>query len=124
MKDPEGILIKQSENVQASHQIRFTGPREIVEKEPILEAYIREAIEVEQSGAKVEFKKTEDFTIPEEFHRKLDATPGLKTAFDALTPGRRRAYLLYFSAPKQARTRESRIEKCAPLILRGKGLND
>lgn len=124
LKDPEGILIIQSENVQASRQIRFNGLRDIVEKEPILDAYIREAIEVEQSGAKVEFKKPKDFAIPEEFQRKLDATPGLKPAFDALTPGRRRAYLLYFSAPKQSKTREARIEKCVPLIFDGKGLND
>jgi len=124
LEDPEGILIIQSENVQASRQIRFTDVREIVEKEPILKAYIHEAIKAEKSGAKVNFKKTAEFAIPEEFQRKLDSTPGLKTAFDALTPGRRRAYVLYFSAPKQSKTRESRIEKCVPRMIEGKGLNE
>jgi uncharacterized protein YdeI (YjbR/CyaY-like superfamily) len=124
LEDPEGILIIQSENVQASRQIRFTDVRGIVEKEPILKAYIREAIEAETSGAEVNFKKTAEFAIPEEFQRKLDSTPGLKTAFDSLTPGRRRAYALYFSAPKQSKTRESRIEECVPRILERKGLND
>ena len=98
--------------------------REIDELEPILKAYIHEAIEVEKAGLKVDFKKTTEFNVPEEFQSKLDENPALKTAFDALTPGRQRAYLLYFSAPKQSKTRESRIEKCMPQILNGKGLND
>ncbi|MBA4462602.1 MAG: YdeI/OmpD-associated family protein, partial [Nitrosopumilaceae archaeon] len=105
-------------------QIRFTNVREIVEMEPILKAYIYEAIEVEKAGLKVNFKKTTEFMVPEEFQNKLDEIPALKTAFDALTPGRQRAYLLYFSAPKQSKTREARVEKCMQQILNGKGLND
>ena len=124
LKDANGILIQQTENVQAARQIRFTNVREIVEMEPILKAYIHEAIEVEKAGLKVNFKKTAEFTIPEEFQNKLDEIPALKTAFDALTPGRQRAYILYFSAPKQSKTRESRVEKCMQQILNGKGLND
>ncbi|MDH4199716.1 MAG: YdeI family protein [Spirochaetia bacterium] len=124
LKDPKGILITQTKNVQASRQIRFTNVKEIVELEAILKAYINEAIEVEKSGLKVEFKETREFIIPEEFQNKLDKIPALRTAFDALTPGRQRAYILYFSAPKQSKTRESRIEKCMNLILEGMGLND
>src|SRR5215471_15397766 len=124
LKDAEGILIQQTENVQAARQIRFTNVREIVEMEPILKAYIQEAIEVEKAGLKVKLKKTSDFPIPEEFQERLDAFPAVKSAFDALTPGRQRAYLLYFSAPKQSKTRESRVEKCVQRILDGKGLND
>ena len=124
LKDANGILIQQTENVQAARQIRFTNVREIVEMEPILKAYIHEAIEVEKAGLKVNFKKTTEFIIPEEFQKKLDEIPALKTAFDALTPGRQRAYILYFSAPKQSKTRESRVEKCMQQILNGKGLND
>ena len=124
LKDANGILIQQTENVQAARQIRFTNVREIVEMEPILKAYIYEAIEVEKAGLKVDFKKTTEFIIPEEFQNKLDEIPALKTAFDALTPGRQRAYILYFSAPKQSKTRESRVEKCMQQILNGKGLND
>ncbi len=124
LADTDRLLIIQTENTQASRQIRFTDVREIVEKEPILKAYIREAIEAEKSGAKVNFKKTAEFAIPEEFQRKLDSTPGLKTAFDALTPGRQRAYILYFSSPKQSKTREARVEKSTQRILAGKGLND
>jgi uncharacterized protein YdeI (YjbR/CyaY-like superfamily) len=124
LKDADGILIQQTENVQAARQIRFTDVREIVQMEPILKAYIREAIEVEKAGLKVKLKKTSDFAIPAEFQERLDAFPAVKTAFDALTPGRQRAYLLYFSAPKQAKTRESRVEKCVQQILNGKGLND
>jgi uncharacterized protein YdeI (YjbR/CyaY-like superfamily) len=124
LKDAKRILITQTENVQAARQIRFTNVREIIEMETILKAYIREAIKVEKAGLKVEFKKTAEFTVPEEFQNKLDQMPALKTAFDALTPGRQRAYLLYFSAPKQSKTRESRIEKYTPQILNGKGLND
>ena len=124
LNDANGILIQQTKNVQAGRQIRFTNVREIVEMEPILKAYIYEAIEVEKAGLKVNFKKTTEFIIPEEFQNKLDEIPALKTAFDALTPGRQRAYNLYFSAPKQSKTRESRVEKCMQQILNGKGLND
>ena len=124
LKDAKGILVSQTENTQAGRQIRFTNIREIVEMEPILKAYIYEAIEVEKAGLKVNFKETTEFSIPEEFQNKLDEIPALKTAFDALTPGRQRAYILYFSAPKQSKTRVSRIEKYIPQILDGKGLND
>jgi uncharacterized protein YdeI (YjbR/CyaY-like superfamily) len=124
LKDAKGILIQQTKNVQAARQIRFTNVREIAEMEPILKAYIREAIEVEKTGLKVNFKKTSEFKRPEEFQKKLDELPALKTAFDSLTPGRQRAYILYFSAPKQSKTRESRVEKCMRQILDGRGLND
>jgi uncharacterized protein YdeI (YjbR/CyaY-like superfamily) len=124
LNDANGILIQQTENVQAARQIRFTNLREIVEMETILKAYIYEAIEVEKAGLKVDFKKTTEFIIPEEFQKKLDENPALKTAFDALTPGRQRAYIFYFSAPKQSKTRESRVEKYMQQILNGKGLND
>jgi len=124
LKDFNGILIQQTENVQSARQIRFTNVREIVKMEPILKAYIDEAIEVEKSGLKVKLKKTSEFTIPEEFQKKMDAIPALKTAFDALTPGRQRAYIFYFSGAKQSKTRESRVEKCMQQILDGKRLND
>ena len=124
LKDANGILIQQTKNVQAARQIRFTNVREIVEMEPILKAYIHEAIEAEKTGLKVKFKKTSEFTSPEEFQNRLDAIPALKTAFNALTPGRQRAYIVYFSAPKQSKTREARIAKCVQQILNGKGLND
>src|SRR6266700_388048 len=124
LKDPKGILIQQTENVQAARQIRFTDVREIVKMEPVLKAYINEAIEVEKAGLEVNYKKTSEFKVPEEFQNKLDEIPALKTAFDALTPGRQRAYLFYFSQPKQSKTRESRVEKCMQQILIGKGLND
>jgi len=124
LNDANGILIQQTKNTQAGRQIRFTNVREIVEMETILKAYIYEAIEVEKAGLKVNFKKTTEFIIPKEFQNKLDEIPALKTAFDALTPGRQRAYILYFSAPKQSKTRESRVEKCMQQILNGKGLND
>jgi len=124
LKDADGILIQQTKNVQAARQIRFTNVREIVQMEPILKAYIHEAIEVEKAGLKVKLKKTSDFKIPEEFQNKLDKIPALKTAFAALTPGRQRGYLFYFSQPKQSKTRESRVEKCMQQILKGKGLND
>jgi len=124
LKDGKGILIQQTENTQAARQIRFTNVREIVEMEPVLKAYIHEAIEVEKAGLKVDLKKTLEFEIPEEFQNKLDEIPALKTAFEALTPGRQRAYLLHFSQPKQSKTRESRVEKCMPQILDGKGLHD
>jgi uncharacterized protein YdeI (YjbR/CyaY-like superfamily) len=124
LNDPNGILIQQTKNVQAARQIRFTNAREIVKMEPILKAYIYEAIEVEKAGLKVHFKKATEFKIPEEFQYKLDKVPALKTAFYALTPGRQRAYILHFSAPKQSKTRESRVEKSMRQILKGKGLND
>ncbi len=124
LKDAEGSLIQQTENTQAARQIRFTNVQEIVEKEPILKAYILEAIEVEKAGLKVNFKKNTELIFPEEFQNKLDENPALKTAFEALTPGRQRSYHLYFSAPKQSKTRESRVEKCMPQILNGNGLND
>jgi uncharacterized protein YdeI (YjbR/CyaY-like superfamily) len=124
LNDANGILIKPGENTQAGRWIKFTAVREIVEMETILKAYIYEAIEVEKAGLKVNFKKTTEFIIPEEFQNKLDEIPALKTAFDALTPGRQRAYILYFSAPKQSKTRESRVEKWMQQILNGKGLND
>jgi uncharacterized protein YdeI (YjbR/CyaY-like superfamily) len=124
LNDANGILIEPGENTQAGRWIKFTNVREIVEMETILKAYIYEAIEVEKAGLKVNYKKTSEFIIPEEFQNKLDEIPALKTAFDALTPGRQRAYILYFSAPKQSKTRESRVEKCMQQILNGKGLND
>ena len=124
LKDTDGILIQQSENVQAARQVRFTNLKEIVEIEPILKAYIYEAIEVEKAGLKVDLKKTTAYTIAEEFQTKLDEMPDLKMAFEALTPGRQRAYLLHFSAPKQSKTRASRVEKSMQQILDGKGLND
>ena len=124
MKDEESILIQQTENVQSARQIRFTNIREIYDLEPVLKAYIREAVDVEKAGLKVDYKKTTEFNMPEEFQRRLDRNPALKTAFDALTPGRQRGYLLYFSAPKLSKTRASRIEKYMPQILKGKGLDD
>jgi uncharacterized protein YdeI (YjbR/CyaY-like superfamily) len=124
LKDAHGILVQQTENTQSARQIRFTNVREITRLEPILKAYVLEAIEVEKAGLKVEYKKTSEFTVAEEFQNKLDEIPALKTAFGALTPGRQRAYLLYFSAPKQSKTRSARVEKCLPQILKGKGLND
>ncbi len=124
LKDVQGHLIQQTENVQAARQIRFTNVREIVELQSILKAYIFEAIEVEKSGLKLNYKKTAEFNYPEEFINKLEEVPGLQDAFEALTPGRQRAYLLYFSAPKQSKTRESRIEKYIQSILNGIGLND
>jgi uncharacterized protein YdeI (YjbR/CyaY-like superfamily) len=124
LNDTNSILIQQTKNVQAARQIRFTNVREIVKMEPILKAYIYEAIEVEKAGLKLNFKKTSEFKIPEEFQNKLDKIPALKAAFDALTPGRQRAYIFYFSAPKQSKTRESRVEKSMHQILNGKGLND
>ena len=124
LKDPKAILIQQTENVQSARQIRFTSVREIVAMKPILKAYIQEAIEVEDAGLKVKLKKTSDFKVPQEFQNQLDEKPALKKAFAALTPGRQRGYLFYFSAAKQSKTREARIEKCMPQILQGKGLDD
>jgi uncharacterized protein YdeI (YjbR/CyaY-like superfamily) len=124
LKDPKGILIQQTENVQAARQIRFTNAREIVELEPVVKAYIKEAIEVEKAGLEVNYRKASEFTIPEEFQNKLDKIPALKRAFAALTPGRQKGYLLHFSGAKQSKTREARVEKCMQQILNGKGLND
>lgn len=124
LKDAENILVQQTVNVQSARQIRFTNIQQITELEPVLKAYIYEAVEVEKAGLKFEFKKTEEFAVAEEFQTKLHENPDLKTAFEALTPGRQRAYMLHFSAPKQSKTRESRIEKAIPHILNGKGLND
>jgi uncharacterized protein YdeI (YjbR/CyaY-like superfamily) len=123
LKDANGILIQQTKNVQSARQIRFTNVREIVKMKTILKVYIHEAIEVEKAGLKVNYKKTAEFIIPEEFQNKLDKIPALKTAFFALTPGRQRAYIFYFSAAKQSKTRESRVEKCMQPILNGKGLD-
>jgi uncharacterized protein YdeI (YjbR/CyaY-like superfamily) len=124
LKDPKGILLQQTENVQAARQIRFTSVEEITKKEKILKAYIYEAIEVEEAGLKVPMKKATEFKMPEEFKNKLEKKPALKKAFYALTPGRQRGYLLYFSSAKQSKTREARVEKYMPLILDGKGLED
>ena len=124
LKDAHRILIQQTENVQAARQIRFTSVPEIVALEPAVKAYIHEAVEVEKAGLKVNYKKASEFTVPEELQNKLDEIPAFKKAFKALTPGRQRAYLLYFSAPKQSKTREARIEKYIPQILKGQGLND
>lgn len=124
LNDAHGILIQQTENVQAARQIRFTNVQEITKLEPILKAYIYEAIEVEKAGLKVAYKKATAFTVPAEFQTKLTENPALKTAFEALTPGRQRGYLLYFAAAKQSKTRESRVEKYTQHILDGKGLDD
>ena len=124
LQDKKNILIQQSKNVQAGRQIRFTNAQEITKLEKILKAYLYEAIEVEKAGLKVVLKKTKEYDIPDEFQNKLDKNKSLKLAFKALTPGRQRAYLLFFSAPKQSKTRESRVEKCILQILKGKGLND
>jgi uncharacterized protein YdeI (YjbR/CyaY-like superfamily) len=124
LKDVDGILIKPGENTQAARQMRFSGVREIEERESILKAYINEAIEAEKAGLKVKFKEITEFSVPEELQNKLDENPALKTAFNTLTPGRQRAYIIYFSAPKQSKTRTSRVEKCLEQILKRKGLND
>jgi uncharacterized protein YdeI (YjbR/CyaY-like superfamily) len=124
LNDSYGILVQQTKNVQVTRQIRFTNLREIVKMKTILKSYIYEAIEVEKAGLKVKLKKTEEFDMPEEFQKRLNKSAELKKAFNALTPGRQRAYLLYFSAAKQSKTRESRIEKYIKPILNGKGLND
>lgn len=124
LKDTDGILVQQTKNVQAARQVRFTSLQEVVKTAPALKKYIYEAIEVEKAGLKMPLKKTEEYSIPEEFQTMLDKRPGLKKAFNALTPGRQRAYLLHFSAPKQSKTRESRVEKSIPAIMNGKGLNE
>jgi uncharacterized protein YdeI (YjbR/CyaY-like superfamily) len=124
LNDAHGMLIQQTEHVQSARQIRFTNVRDIVKAKSLLKAYIFEAIEVEKAGLKVNFTQKTELVFPEEFQTKLDKNPKLKTAFEALTPGRQRAYNLYFSAPKQSKTRASRVEKTIRQILDGKGLND
>ena len=124
LKDTRGILIQQTENVQSARQIRFTNVKEITKMERVLKAYIYEAVKTEEAGLKVEYKKTSDFKIPEEFQIKLEQKPALKRAFYALTPGRQRAYLFYFGSAKQSKTREARIQKYTKQILKGKGLDD
>lgn len=124
LKDPKGILIQQTENVQAARQVRFTTLTEIVKLTAALKAYIREAVAAEKAGLHVTYKKTSEFKMPEEFRKKLAEQPALRTAFEKLTPGRQRGYLLHFSGAKQSATREARIEKCIPLIFDGLGLND
>ncbi|WP_042161131.1 YdeI/OmpD-associated family protein [Paenibacillus gorillae] len=124
LKDPHGILVQQTENVQAARQIRFTSLQAIDEMQLIIKDYIDEAIEIEKAGLKVEMKKSTEYTVPEELDNKFVEIPDLKTAFEALTPGRQRGYLLFFSSAKQSKTRESRIEKYIPHILDGKGIDD
>jgi len=124
LADPDGILVQQTENVQAARQVRFTNIKEVKERERILKTYIYEAIEVERAGLQVKLKKTKDFKIPEEFQTKLDKMPSLKKAFAALTPGRQRGYIFHFSQPKLSKTREARVEKYLKQILSGKGLDD
>jgi uncharacterized protein YdeI (YjbR/CyaY-like superfamily) len=121
LKDPKGILVSPGPNSRSMRQIRLTGVQQIAEREPVLKSYIQEAIEIEKAGLRVQ--KDASLSIPEEFQRKLDESGALKAAFNALTPGRRRAYLMHFSQPKQSKTREARIEKCVPQILEGKGLD-
>jgi uncharacterized protein YdeI (YjbR/CyaY-like superfamily) len=124
LKDTDSILVQQTKNVQAGRQIRFKNVEEIVKMKTTLKTYIQDAIKVEKAGLKVTLKKTSDFNIPIEFKKRLDESPALQTAFKALTPGRQRAYIFYFSQPKQSKTREARIEKYMKHILIGKGLND
>jgi uncharacterized protein YdeI (YjbR/CyaY-like superfamily) len=124
LKDEQGILITQTENVQSARQARFTNVQEIVALEPVLKEYVHEAIEVEASGLQVKYKKTTEFSMPEEFQSILEEDPALQAAFESLTPGRQRGYLLYFSAPKQSKTRTARVEKYRQQILEGRGLND
>ena len=124
LNDPVGILVQQTKNVQAARQMRFTDAEEIAEMTHIVKAYMLEAVEAEKAGLKVELKETAEFDMPEEFESKLAEDPALKTAFEALTPGRQRGYLLYFAAPKQSKTKVARIENCIPQIMDGKGLND
>lgn len=124
LKDPKRILIQQTENVQSARQIRFTHVDQIVDMEPVLKSYIKQAIKLEKAGAKVQLKETSEFKMPEEFRNAVNKTAPLKKAFYALTPGRQRGYLLYFSSAKLLKTREARIKKYVPKILKGKGLND
>ena len=124
LNDPESILIQQTENVQVPRQLRFTNVKEIVKLKQTIKAYVYEAIEVEKAGIKAPLKKTEDYKIPEEFQKKLNKNAKLRTAFNALTPGRQRAYIFHFSQAKQSKTREARVEKYIPQILEGKGIDD
>jgi uncharacterized protein YdeI (YjbR/CyaY-like superfamily) len=124
LNDADNILIQQTKNVQSARQVRFINVQQIIKLKPVLKAYIYEAIEVEKAGLKVKLKKTAEFTVPEEFQNKLDRSPALKKAFNALTPGRQRAYIFYFSQPKLSKTRAARVEKHMQHILKGKGLND
>jgi uncharacterized protein YdeI (YjbR/CyaY-like superfamily) len=124
LKDPKGILIQQTKNVQAARQIRFTSIREVEKLKPVLKSYIKGAVAVEKAGLKVNFKKASEFEMPEEFQARLDRMPALRTAFEGLTPGRQKGYLLHFSGAKQSKTREARVEKCIPLILDGLGIDD
>ncbi|GAA0596615.1 YdeI family protein [Virgibacillus siamensis] len=124
LKDPNEVLVKPGENSQAQRQIRFTNVQEIEEMKTSLKAYINEAIEVEKAGLEVPFKKNKELVIPEELKNKFDETPDLKTAFEKLTPGRQRAYIIFISKAKQSKTRTSRVEKYTQKILDGKGLND
>jgi len=124
LSDPDGVLIKTGDNTHVGRQIRFTSVQKILELEPILKSYIFQSVEVEKAGMKVPVREKTELVFPEEFQLKLEEIPALKAAFEALTPGRQRMYHIYFSEAKQSRTRESRIEKCIPLILAGKGLND
>ncbi len=124
MKDPKDILIQQTENVQSARQIRFTSLKEIIKLKTTIKAYIKEAIAIEKAGLKVEMKKTTEYKMPEEFKNELNENSELKTAFEALTPGRQRGYLLYFSSAKQSKTREARVKKYIKHIIDGKGLND
>ncbi|MBY0479616.1 MAG: YdeI/OmpD-associated family protein [Chitinophagaceae bacterium] len=124
LSDANGILVQQTKNVQSARQLRFTGLQEIIKKENIIKAYIYEAIEVEKAGLKVTLKKTAEYTIPDEFQLKLQKKPALKKAFEALTPGRQKAYLFHFSQPKLSATRKARVEKYMQQILNGKGLKD
>ena len=124
LNDADNILIQQTKNVQSARQVRFINVQQIIKLKPVLKAYIYEAIEVEKAGLKVKLKKTAEITVPEEFQNKLDRSPALKKAFNALTPGRQRAYIFYFSQPKLSKTRAARVEKHMQHILKGKGLND
>lgn len=124
LKDPNNILLKTGENTRVGRQIRFTDVREIAKMESVLKAYIHQAIDIEKAGLKVEDEEQPEVALPEEFQKKLKETPKLKAAFEALTPGRQRGYIFYFNGAKQSKTREARIEKCAPKILKGKGLLD
>ena len=124
MKDPEKILIQQTENVQSARQIRFTSLAEIKKMKKTIKSYMAEAIAIEKAGLKVEFKKTAELAIPADIVKTLKKTPGLATAFKKLTPGRQRAYVLHFTAAKQVKTMQARVERCAPMILKGKGLNE
>jgi uncharacterized protein YdeI (YjbR/CyaY-like superfamily) len=124
LKDTKGILVQQTANVQAGRQIRFSNISEILKLRTTVKAYIHEAIEVEKAGLKVEMKKTAEFSVPQEFQNELDENPVLKKAFKALTPGRQRGYMLYFSAAKQSKTRVARVKKYVNQILNGKGLDD